>query len=89
MELKDWYLIFSQQLIQTSLIEWLAVGFGVTEVFLAKRNNISALSNRHNRDCAVDVSAVKRTSLCRNTIKYLLPGDECLWLDGLAKAGNP
>ncbi len=40
MDLKDWYLIFHQQIIQTHLIEWLAVGFGVSEVFLAKRNNI-------------------------------------------------
>jgi nicotinamide mononucleotide transporter len=40
MDLKDWYLIFQQQIIDTHLIEWLAVGFGVSEVFLAKRNNI-------------------------------------------------
>ncbi len=40
MDLKDWYLIFHQQIIQTHLLEWLAVGFGVSEVFLAKRNNI-------------------------------------------------
>jgi nicotinamide mononucleotide transporter len=40
MDLKDWYLIFTQELVQTSLIEWLAVGFGISEVLLAKRNNI-------------------------------------------------
>ena len=40
MDLKDWYFIFNQQITHTSLIEWLAVGFGITEVFLAKRNNI-------------------------------------------------
>ena len=40
MEVKDWYQLFIQQLAQTSTIEWLAVGFGVTEVFLAKRNKI-------------------------------------------------
>jgi nicotinamide mononucleotide transporter len=40
MDIKDWFLLFNQQLAQTSIIEWLAVGFGVTEVFLAKRNKI-------------------------------------------------
>lgn len=40
MEVKDWFLLFNQQLVQTSIIEWLAVGFGVTEVLLAKRNKI-------------------------------------------------
>ncbi|WP_432712420.1 nicotinamide riboside transporter PnuC [Pedobacter sp.] len=40
MDLKDWYLIFVEQLTHTTLLEWLAVSFGVTEVFLAKRNNI-------------------------------------------------
>ena len=40
MDIKDWFQLFNQQLAQTSTIEWLAVGFGVTEVFLAKRNKI-------------------------------------------------
>ena len=40
MDIKDWFQLFNQQLAQTSIIEWLAVGFGVTEVFLAKRNKI-------------------------------------------------
>jgi len=40
MELKNWYFMFTEQLVQTGLIEWLAVGFGVTQVLLAKRNNI-------------------------------------------------
>lgn len=40
MELKDWYQLFNEQIVHTSLIEWLAVGFGVSEVLLAKRNNI-------------------------------------------------
>ncbi len=40
MDIKDWFQLFNQQLAQTGTIEWLAVGFGVTEVFLAKRNKI-------------------------------------------------
>lgn len=40
MDLKDWYVLLYDQLVKTSLIEWLAVGFGVSEVLLAKRNNI-------------------------------------------------
>ncbi|MET3113383.1 nicotinamide mononucleotide transporter [Pedobacter sp. CG_S7] len=40
MDLKDWYFTFNQQIAQTTMIEWLAVGFGVSEVFLAKKNNI-------------------------------------------------
>lgn len=40
MDLKDWYVLFNEQIVHTSLIEWLAVGFGVSEVLLAKRNNI-------------------------------------------------
>jgi len=40
MDIKDWFQLFNQQLAQTSIIEWLAVGFGVTEVILAKRNKI-------------------------------------------------
>lgn len=40
MDLKDWYFTFNQQIAQTTMIEWLAVGFGVLEVFLAKKNNI-------------------------------------------------
>lgn len=40
MNLQDWLHLFNEQLVQTSIIEWLAVGFGVTEVLLAKKNNI-------------------------------------------------
>lgn len=40
MDLKDWYVLFDEQLLKTSVIEWLAVGFGVSEVLLAKRNSI-------------------------------------------------
>jgi len=40
MNIQEWFSLFFNQLQQTSIIEWLAVGFGVTEVFLAKRNNI-------------------------------------------------
>lgn len=35
-----WFSLFSQQILQTTLIEWLAVGFGVAEVLLARKNNI-------------------------------------------------
>nr|WP_233167030.1 nicotinamide riboside transporter PnuC [Pedobacter sp. ASV2] len=38
--LQEWGTLFFNQILQTSLIEWLAVGFGVSEVLLAKRNNI-------------------------------------------------
>ncbi|MCD0487732.1 nicotinamide riboside transporter PnuC [Pedobacter sp. MC2016-14] len=40
MSIKEWYELFSSQIGQTGLIEWLAVGFGVSEVILAKKNNI-------------------------------------------------
>lgn len=40
MEFQQFISIFWQQFKATSLIEWFAVGFGVTEVILAKRNNI-------------------------------------------------
>jgi nicotinamide mononucleotide transporter len=40
MNIQEWLFLFFNQIHQTSLIEWLAVGFGVTEVFLAKKNNI-------------------------------------------------
>ena len=40
MNIHEWLSLFFTQLQQTSVIEWLAVGFGVTEVFLAKKNNI-------------------------------------------------
>lgn len=40
MDLKDWFSLVQEQVIHTRLIEWLAVGFGVSEVLLAKRNNI-------------------------------------------------
>lgn len=40
MNIQEWFSLFFNQIQQTSIIEWLAVGFGVTEVFLAKKNNI-------------------------------------------------
>jgi nicotinamide mononucleotide transporter len=36
----EWFALFHEQILKTSLIEWVAVGFGVSEVFLAKKNNI-------------------------------------------------
>ncbi len=38
--LHEWFLLFGQQILKTSAIEWLAVGFGVSEVLLAKKNSI-------------------------------------------------
>jgi nicotinamide mononucleotide transporter len=38
--LQEWASLFLQQVQKTSIIEWLAVGFGVSEVLLAKRNSI-------------------------------------------------
>ena len=40
MDLKDWLQLFNEQLVHTSAIEWLAVGFGISEVLLAKKNSI-------------------------------------------------
>jgi nicotinamide mononucleotide transporter len=40
MELKDWYTLLNAQLVNTSIIEWMALGFGIAEVLLAKRNHI-------------------------------------------------
>jgi len=40
MDLKDWLKLFNEQLVHTGLIEWLAVGFGISEVVLAKKNSI-------------------------------------------------
>lgn len=40
MDLKDWLKLFNEQLVHTGLIEWLAVGFGISEVLLAKKNSI-------------------------------------------------
>jgi len=40
MSFQDWFKLFQEQILNTSLIEWLAVGFGVAEVLLAKKNNI-------------------------------------------------
>jgi len=39
-DLQDWFLLFTSQIAQTDLMEWLVLGFGVSEVLLAKRNNI-------------------------------------------------
>jgi nicotinamide mononucleotide transporter len=40
MNFQDWFRLFQEQILHTSLIEWLAVGFGVSEVLLAKKNSI-------------------------------------------------
>jgi len=40
MNFQDWFKLFQEQILHTSLIEWLAVGFGVSEVLLAKKNSI-------------------------------------------------
>lgn len=40
MDFQEWFRLFTAQILHTSLTEWLAVGFGVSEVLLAKRNSI-------------------------------------------------
>jgi nicotinamide mononucleotide transporter len=40
MEIQEWLSLFVEQVKETSYLEWFAVAFGVTEVLLAKRNNI-------------------------------------------------
>ncbi|PWS29820.1 nicotinamide riboside transporter PnuC [Pedobacter paludis] len=40
MNFQDWFGLFIAQILNTSIIEWLVVGFGVSEVLLAKKNNI-------------------------------------------------
>ncbi|RYD81056.1 MAG: nicotinamide riboside transporter PnuC [Sphingobacteriales bacterium] len=40
MNFQEWFRLFYEQIVHTSLIEWLAVGFGVSEVLLAKKNSI-------------------------------------------------
>jgi len=40
MNFQEWFGLFREQILHTSVIEWLAVGFGVSEVLLAKKNNI-------------------------------------------------
>jgi len=40
MNFQDWFKLFQEQILHTSLIQWLAVGFGVSEVLLAKKNSI-------------------------------------------------
>ncbi|MNK58368.1 Nicotinamide riboside transporter PnuC [compost metagenome] len=40
MNFQDWFKLFQEQIAHTSFIEWLAVGFGVTEVLLARKNSI-------------------------------------------------
>lgn len=37
---QEWLLLFQQQLANTSILEWVAVSFGVSEVILAKKNKI-------------------------------------------------
>ncbi|WP_199120133.1 nicotinamide riboside transporter PnuC [Pedobacter sp. ASV28] len=41
MEIQEWLHLFVEQVKATSYLEWAAVGFGVTEVLLAKRNHIA------------------------------------------------
>jgi len=40
MDIAGWLKIFVQQLIDTPLLQWLGVGFGVAEVLLAKANKV-------------------------------------------------
>ncbi|WP_443946057.1 nicotinamide riboside transporter PnuC [Pedobacter sp. AW1-32] len=40
MDFQEWFRLFREQILQTSIVEWFAVGFGVSEVLLAKRNSI-------------------------------------------------
>ncbi|WP_316773019.1 nicotinamide riboside transporter PnuC [Pedobacter frigiditerrae] len=40
MNFQEWFALLYDQILATSFLEWFAVGFGVTEVLLAKRNNI-------------------------------------------------
>jgi nicotinamide mononucleotide transporter len=40
MHWQEWYLLFLQQMKQTSLLEWIAVIMGVAEVLLARINNV-------------------------------------------------
>lgn len=40
MNFQEWFRLFYEQILHTSFVEWLAVGFGVSEVLLAKKNNI-------------------------------------------------
>ena len=40
MELKTWVDLFLQQIQDTAILQWIAVFFGVTEVLLAKKNNV-------------------------------------------------
>lgn len=40
MNFQDWWKLFQEQILNTSLIEWFALAFGVSEVVLAKRNSV-------------------------------------------------
>ena len=40
MELKLWFDLLFEQIKDTSILQWIAVSFGVTEVLLAKKNNV-------------------------------------------------
>ena len=40
MNFQDWLKLFEEQILNTSLIEWFALAFGVSEVLLAKRNSV-------------------------------------------------
>ena len=40
MEIQPWLNLFIEQIKDTSILQWIAVSFGVTEVLLAKKNNV-------------------------------------------------
>ncbi|MBC8053563.1 MAG: nicotinamide mononucleotide transporter [Sphingobacteriaceae bacterium] len=40
MEIQSWFDLFIEQIKDTSALQWVAVSFGVTEVLLAKKNNV-------------------------------------------------
>ena len=40
MNVSDWFILLATQLKATSFLDWIAVSFGVTEVLLAKKNNV-------------------------------------------------
>ncbi|RNL51244.1 nicotinamide riboside transporter PnuC [Pedobacter jejuensis] len=40
MNFQEWFNLFQKQIVNTSIVEWMAVGFGVSEVLLAKKNSI-------------------------------------------------
>ncbi|MFC4212869.1 nicotinamide riboside transporter PnuC [Pedobacter lithocola] len=40
MNFQEWFYLFRDQIFHTSIVEWMAVGFGVSEVLLARKNSI-------------------------------------------------